>query len=276
MTSAIKETDWCCVAAVNRPDILAANLAASPALIARPERLNIQRDPVSAAIAYNQGLDETRAEIVVFAHQDVYLPKGWDQMLMQAVGEIAAHDPAWAVLGLIGKTSCNRICGRVWSTGLAREVGDGTGLPAPAASIDELLIVLRRSSGLRFDPGLPSFHLYGTDIVQTALKAGYGAYIVDAPVIHNSRAVRSLQDGFAEAYAYLQKKLADRLPVPTLVARLDEDGRDLETAQGKLEANRWRRTFSRRYRLLRTDWRWFLRTPTARAIAARLEYERKD
>ena len=35
-------------------------------------------------------------------------------------------------------------------------------------SFDELLIVLRRDSGLRFDEGLPGWHMYGTDIVQTA------------------------------------------------------------------------------------------------------------
>ena len=49
-------------------------------------------------------------------------------------------------------------------------------------SVDELLIVLRIGSGLRFDERLPGFHLHGTDIVQSALHRGLGAFAIDAPV----------------------------------------------------------------------------------------------
>ena len=178
---------WCCVAAVNRPEILAENLAVSPCLAKHPNSLAVFLDQPSASIAYNRGLDSTQADVVVFAHQDVYLPSGWDQVLLRSLAQLDEIDPNWAVAGLVGLTLDNSILGHVWSTGLAREIGSSSQLPSPTTCIDELLIILKRNSGIRFDPELPSFHLYGTDIVRTALGAGYGAYIINAPVIHNSR-----------------------------------------------------------------------------------------
>ncbi len=275
MTSA-KSIDWCCVAAVNQPRILAENLAASPALVARPERLEIQLNQPSASIAYNRGIDNTCAEIVVFAHQDVYLPAGWDEVLARCVLELNNLDADWAVAGLIGLTPENTLRGQVWSTGLGRELGGATGLPAQATCIDELLIILRRSSNLRFDPALPSFHLYGTDIVHMALKAGHGAYIVHAPVIHNSRPVQTLEGGFTEAYRYLQKKLVDELPVQTLIAAISTTGVELRQEQEFIEKRRRRGQLSRIRRILHTDWRWLIRAPSARTIAHRLGYEGKQ
>lgn len=272
MTSA-KSVDWCCVAAVNQPDILAANLAASPALAARPDRLNTQADQPSASVAYNRGLDETGAGIVVFAHQDVYLPDGWDDTLARCLHELDARDPTWAVAGLIGRTPDNAIAGRVWSTGLVREVGDAAGLPVPTTCVDELLIILRRASGLRFDEDLPSFHLYGTDIVQMARKSGHGAYIIHAPVVHNSRPVQSLKGGFDKAYAYLQTKMAADLPVQTLIATIDTTDADLRKLEASLEKTGPRRYLSRLWKLFRADWRWLIKPPTAQAIAHHLGYE---
>ena len=87
-------------------------------------------------------------------------------------------------------------------------------------SLDELLIVLRRSSGLRFDPDLPHFHLYGTDIVQTALASGKGAYVVDAPVIHNSKPIKRLDRNFWMAFNYMVGKWRGLPPIQTPVCQL--------------------------------------------------------
>jgi len=265
--------DWCCIAAVNKPEILAANLAASPSLIQRPDLLEIQVDQPSASIAYNRGLERTGAEIVVFAHQDVYLPKGWDEILAQRVRELDSFDPDWAVAGLIGLTPDNHVCGHVWSTGLARDIGGPFDLPERTICVDELLIILRRSSGLSFDSGLPSFHLYGTDIVQSALKVGLGAYIVHAPVIHNSQPVQMLEGGYTEAYRYMQKKLADRLPITTLIADLVPGDLILDKQKEYSRLRNWRNYLSRRWRLFGKDWRWVITRPSAQSIAGRIGYE---
>lgn len=218
------ELDWCCIAAVNDEAVLRDNLAASPALVQQPGRLTGLRDQPSMGVAYNRGLDRTDAAICVFAHQDVYLPLGWDTRLAAHLSDLSAIDPDWAVAGVYGVGLDGAHAGRVWSSGLGKEIGVSPVAPVPVQSLDELVIVLRRSSGLRFDETLPSFHLYGTDIVQAALAAGYGAYVVDAPVVHNSTPVRSLRGGFLTAYDHLRKKWRRALPIVTPVTRITRFG----------------------------------------------------
>jgi hypothetical protein len=92
--------------------------------------------------------------------------------------------------------------------------------PEPVVSVDELLIILRKSSGIRFDETLPGHHLYGTDIVQTALSVGRSAYVICAPVIHNSRPVLYLPDEYFSAYDYEVWKWRDRLPIANCIEPL--------------------------------------------------------
>ena len=92
------------------------------------------------------------------------------------------------------------------------------------SSVDELVIILRRKSGLRFDEKLPGFHLYGADIVQTALARRLGAYVIDAPVVHNDKRVKDLGREYGNAYRYLQRKWRERLPIPTTIAPITRWG----------------------------------------------------
>lgn len=214
-------TDWCCIAAVNDDGVLAQNLAASPDIVARPERLVVLRGQPSASAAYNAGLDRTRARIVVFAHQDVYLPGGWADRLAAQVARLDAEAPGWAVAGVTGVRAAGGIVSAtVWSSGLGQALGRALGAPVPAVSVDEVLIVLDRHAGLRFDPVLPSFHLYGTDIALAARAAGRGVYVVDLPVVHNSRPVVSLGGGYTRAYRYMMRKWYRGWAIPTTVATL--------------------------------------------------------
>lgn len=208
------QTTFDFVAAVNDDEVLAANLARSRALSEPGSRLHILRGYRSASVAYNAGLDAGTHELVVFAHQDVYLPAGWAPAMSAALAHLDAIDPAWAVLGLFGSTAAGGTVGHVWSSGLQRLLGAPFDTPMPVASLDELLLVVRRSSGLRFDAGLHGYHLYGTDIVQSALSSGRSAYAVCAPVIHNSRPVLYLPREYLSAYVYMRRKWARRLPIP--------------------------------------------------------------
>lgn len=171
----------------------------------------------SAPLAYNSILDAAESPYVVLAHQDVYLPANFFKRLFLAIATLNKLAPEWGVLGIIGKDTCGHVVGRVWSNGLQKEVGSCLEGVVPVVSIDELLIVIRRDSGLRFDEGLPGFHLYGTDIVLTALERGFGAYVTDAPVIHNSLPVRRLDASYEAAYRYMQRKWSRRLPLDTLI-----------------------------------------------------------
>ena len=202
------------VAAVNDERVLGENLLRSP-MMSRPDvRFHARRGFGSASVAYSDALTECDADLVVFAHQDVYLPAGWEEQLRAQIAVLEATDPRWAVLGVWGVKADGGHVGCVWSSGLQRVLGASFDRPVPVVSIDEVLIVLRRSSGLSFDPKVPGYHLYAADLVQSALQAGFGCHVVCAPVIHNSRPAPCLGADYFDAYRYLATKWRDHLPLP--------------------------------------------------------------
>jgi hypothetical protein len=205
------------VAACNDQNVLRTNLARSEMIHAGVPLIE-EWGHKSASAAHNAGLAKTDADVTVHAHQDVYLPRGWETRLRREIARVESRDPNWAVLGLIGSTQAGEIAGKVYSAGLSMEVGRDVSDPTPAISVDEMVIILRPASGIRFDEGLPGFHLYGVDIVQTALAAGKSAYIIQAPAVHNSNPVKQLDAGYVRAYRFVQRKWRDRLPIPNVVA----------------------------------------------------------
>ncbi|MEO0392648.1 MAG: glycosyltransferase [Pseudomonadota bacterium] len=215
------DNDFCVIAAVNDEAVLARDLAASPMIAEAACDLAVQRGAKNIGTAYNAGIAATTAPYMVFAHQDVYLPWGWDTQLRARITALEAVDPGWGVLGPIGLGVDAMPHGTVWSSGAWREYDYPVTGPVPVQSLDELVLVIRRDSGLCFDPHLPHFHLYGTDIVQMALAAGHGAYAVHAPVIHNSDTLNGLGKGYYAAYGYMQEKWQQRLPIKTLIAPVD-------------------------------------------------------
>ena len=60
-----------------------------------------------------------------------------------------------------------------WVVDRGRELYERPELPARAATLDELLLVIRRDSPLRFDPSL-GFHMYGADICLQAAETRPG------------------------------------------------------------------------------------------------------
>ena len=215
----------------------------------------------SASRAYNYGLMKATGELLIFAHQDVYIPDSWHQQMLSAIAMAENMPHPWAVLGVVGVNGSQGAAkGCSWSTGLAREVGLPVDQPVPAVSLDELILVVRKSSGLLFDKNLPGWHLYGTDIVQAALTQGLGAYIIHAPVIHNSLPVMRLDAGFSECYRYLCRKWCRRLPIQTCCIRLTRFG-------WPLIKKRIRQLF------VSTDRNVFLRLADPAAKARKLGYE---
>jgi hypothetical protein len=230
LATAVETSAPAVIAAVNDDRILAENLAASP-LMGAGTSFRAMRSYRCAGAAYNAGLDATDAEVVVFAHQDVYLPQPWLERLRNGIRAIEERDARWAVIGVYGMTETGQHVGQCWSTGLGKLLGAPFEQPRRAASVDEIVIVLRRASGLRFDEKLPGFHLYGADIVQSALAAGLSAYVIHAPVVHNSRPVETLAGAYSAAYDYMRKKWKHRLPIATTVVPLTRVGYPLIRAR---------------------------------------------
>ena len=215
------------VVASNDAESLSRNLMASPMVAGGDVPVHVERGASSTAKAYNAGLDATDAPIVIFAHQDVYFPPGWETQLERAIAEVEASDPDWALLAPFGMTKGGEHIGRVWTTSLSAEIGRPVTAPEAAETFDELVIVLRRASGIRFDDALPGWHLYGTDIVQTAKAAGKGAYVVHLPLVHNDKFYAQLGRDFATPYHYVRRKWRKALPLRTPVLWIRWHGLDL-------------------------------------------------
>lgn len=217
--------------------ILQANLTRSPCAATIP--LRVERNAPSAAVAYNRALDATDAPVVIFAHHDVYLPPGWDALLAARLAEVEAEDPDWALFGAFGVGLDASHIGPVWSSSLGQIVGRVPLAPVQVQSYDELLIILRRGSGLRWDEALPGWHLYGTDIVTEARTRGLRAWAGALPTVHNDRHHPALGQDFTDSYRYLQRKWAGHLPLRSPITKISRSGlhllRDRWKARGSEE-----------------------------------------
>jgi hypothetical protein len=211
--------NWSLVAAVNSEPILKSCLASSPCLRSARDFQVMRRVP-SAALAYNAAIRQAGGEILVFAHQDVYLPDGWDQYLAEAVRKLSIEDPNWGVLGVWGITNELVPAGYSYCTGLQKVLGHPFETPIRCNSLDEALLVLRRSSCLTFDERLPGFHLYGTDICLTARQRAMNCYVIPAFCIHNTAGLEFLPWAFWRAYLYMRRKWWHQLPLQTPCATI--------------------------------------------------------
>ena len=220
-------------AAVNNEHILAATLARSPDLVSNQVEFRPLRGAVSASTAYNQVLAQARADLVVFVHQDVYLPAGWVCRVLSEADRLDREFPDWAVMGVYGITREGKHLGQIWSGDQQIELVGNGGLSGAIASLDEVVLILRTDAGLSFDPDLPHFHMYGTDIVQIAASAGRSAHVIQAPVVHNTVPVASLAGGFTAGYRFLQQKWAPRLPIATSMTTITRGGLPLVRARAR-------------------------------------------
>ncbi|GLS85389.1 hypothetical protein GCM10010873_03620 [Cypionkella aquatica] len=212
------------ICASHNDAILNDNLARSPIIAEGTAPLHLERGAPSAAVAYNRAIDATGAEIMVFAHHDVYLPRGWDALLSRRLRELEAVDPNWALYGPFGVGLDASHIGPVWSSSIGLIVGRVPTAPAKVQSYDEMVIVMRRAAGLRFDEALPGWHMYGTDIVTTARTAGLHAYAGALPTIHNDRYHDHLRGDFVQAYTAMRQKWRAQLPLRTPIIKISKSG----------------------------------------------------
>ena len=186
----------------------------------------------NAAQGLNHGIEQVDADWVVCLHQDVLFPDDFWQRLQRALADL---DDDVALAGLVGCERKGYFRGHIY---------DPNGhcywpsLPKRVLTLDEVLIAVRRSSGLRFNEEVPGFHCYGADICFQADARGLGAVAIDAPLVHLStgkldehyeRASQWLMDTWGERYGYV-------LPMPALLLR--DEGR---AGMIRKLLHRWRR-----------------------------------
>jgi hypothetical protein len=211
------------VAAANSREILENNFLASECVQeGSGHQVLIQKGFASASKAYNDAIDKSVNDLMVFAHQDILFAKSWVEDLEKALGALAETDPNWGVLGCYGETADYEGRGYIWS-GEQGILGKAFERPAPVQTLDEIVLILRKSSGLRFDEGLPNFHFYGTDICMEAAKRGKKAYAISAFVVHNAAQTVMLPKEFYDCYRYIKKKWIEWLPIQTTVIKVTRD-----------------------------------------------------
>jgi hypothetical protein len=204
----------------NNERTLKRDLLCSPDIIAGSVPVTVIRGALAASAAYHGAISAAGADILIFAHQDIYFPKGWFTRLQSVCEMLSSIDPNWAVAGLFGVSADGQLAGHLWDSALGRVCGSPFDAPRVATSLDEVVLILRRASGVSFDPALPSFHLYGTDVVLCAQTAGMRSYIIDLPVIHNTKPVVRLDRHYVSAYRFMVRKWRPLLPWPTVIVPL--------------------------------------------------------
>lgn len=203
-------------ACTNDPVALRENLLASPCLQSVAHETLMVEGATSAAEGLNAIIAQAQHELVVLAHQDVYLPGWWIARLWQqyekarvATGGKVGVMGVYGVLGTPGGIQHN---GRVADRDFLLD--EPTPLPTLAGSLDELVLIVPKSTPLRFDPAL-GFHLYGTDICLAAENLGLHGMVIDAPCFHNSKQGNELPAAFSRSKAVLRGKWSSRLPIAT-------------------------------------------------------------
>lgn len=217
------------VVAVNDQEIFTNNFLASPCLLAaNGHQVIVQKAFSSATRAYNDALGRSVNDLVVFCHQDIYLPEGWIQDLQQALAYLSERDPNWGVLGCSGITVDHHHWRYLYSSGVGVS-GSPLESPKEVQTLDEVVLILRRSSGLKFDEELPHYHLYGTDICMQAAQKGMKSYAISGFCIHNTNQPLVLPNEFYQSCQHIRRSWRNSLPIQTTCVRITRFGLPIYT-----------------------------------------------
>lgn len=178
-----------------------------------------QRGFKYAGEAFNHGLDKAASDLIVCVHQDVVLPATWAKRFLTSLESLESQAAPVGVVGCIGITLEGQCAGHIFRHD--REFFPDHPLPASIETLDEMLVSFRKSSGLRFDPALPSFFYYAVDMCLQAKSKGLHNFAVDAPCFHLSKnRNHSMPAEFWVSQEYMIRKWRSVLPVPTLSGTL--------------------------------------------------------
>lgn len=220
--STANELAWTLAVSVHHDRaVMEKNIGASPGLRDADEVL-IQSGFATVSAAYNDAIERSRNDLIVFAHPDVYLPTSWHPSLRESVAALDRLDPSWAVFGLFGRNGAGNNVGFTYSTGMGCFVGVPFETPERARTVDEFVFAVRKSSGLRFDEALPGAQsqLCATDLCLEAERRGLGVFVIPAFAVHNSNGWSYLPLNFWKPYLFIRRKWRRALPVNVPYARI--------------------------------------------------------
>jgi len=202
------------VSAVNNDSVLNSCLLASPGIGDKCDVI-LQRSYSDASIAYNEAISRAKTNLVIFAHQDVFFPEGWLERLGGIIADLEKSDPNWGVLGVWGVSENGVPSGHVYCMATGRILGHDNTPPTPVMTLDEVILIVKKSSGLLFDSKLKGFHFYGTDICLEAKSKGMRSYSISSLCIHNTNGYKYLPYAFWANYLFIRRKWKSQLPIHT-------------------------------------------------------------
>jgi hypothetical protein len=212
------------VVAVNDRGVLANNFLASPCFHGQHgHEISIQENASSATLIFNSAMERAKNDIVIFAHQDMFFPESWMDDVNRSIDILEQRKENWGVLGCFGVTAENEGYGYLYAPGQGF-LGCAFLEPMPVQTLDEIVLILKQSSGLKFNESLDGFHLYGPDICMTAAEKGLQCYAIPAFSIHNAQLNLILPREFYRAYSKFKQIWRHRLPIQTTcikVSKLD-------------------------------------------------------
>lgn len=207
--------------AVNEPDTYAQCVLASPDVANGTIKAHKYEGYLSSSLALDQAMQEATTPILLFIHQDVYLPLGFGEIYSAFLNELETMDPDWAIIGAIGQNRDGEVFGQVWSSGSNRLIGPPTTGIQEVVTVDECFLAIHSKDRELVDTELPHFHLYATDLVQSGLSNSRRSYVIPISLVHHSKPLVSLSGGYTIAYRYLRKKLFSRLPAKTMMGPVE-------------------------------------------------------
>jgi SAM-dependent methyltransferase len=213
------------VVCVSNEQTLHDNLLSSPCLrCGSPHQVILARGCRTAAEGLNRGLATATHDKVVCVHQDVYLPEGWPRRFWEQYDAATQSFGRVGVAGVYGAalSTAKRPAHAGHVVDRDRVLKEGATLPARVDTLDELLLVVPRGSGLAFDPAL-GFHFYGADVCLAARKQGLATVALDALCFHNSISV-DLPPAFEVSARRFAQKWSSCLPVATPCVVVEKDG----------------------------------------------------
>jgi hypothetical protein len=197
----------------------------SPLFQAKDESFNFQIIPQSgfrtAADALNDGIERAENNLIACVHQDVILPVTWMSSFLAGLGQVESLGVPVGVVGCWGITSEGEKAGHVYHRDrqlFPRKPGDNgnrgaMSLPMRVQTLDELLIAFRKSTGLRFDPALPSFFGYAVDLCLEAEARGFQNFSIDCPCVHQTVDQRGIRKELFLSEMFLMNKWKGLLPI---------------------------------------------------------------
>ncbi len=150
---------------------------------------NTQGRFTSAADALNCGADKAKDEYIMFIHQDVSFSSDWLSGVLDQISHVEKTSKQWGVMGLMGVRAKGGFSGHIID--LHGHLYNPP-LPCEVASLDEVCLIIRKDSGLRFDESLGGFHLYGTDLCLQANVKGLTNFAIDACLHHHGQGNKDL------------------------------------------------------------------------------------